>query len=257
MITKLVTGLTRHIAYSSASSRQSLELGESKPQRSKAKPGSTDSRRRVRATSSMLPQLPELPEKRNVVYLDDPADDIDFVTLHNILYFIYISCVNFRFSSEQRTIPLPQGYPDEPDPFLLYRNADKFLLPKLKHHYYFYLENNLTPATVVDMLFHSECTHHPELKELYIEYILANWDQVKDTEGWERALCQDDDDVSPSVVRYRSRLLFEISKKLRGTQWLRSARYRHFHWADEKEILYALVFCVIVDVCKFCGEMWP
>jgi hypothetical protein len=179
-------------------------------------PGSTDSTG-VRATSSVPPQLSET-ETRDIVYLDDPADNIDFITLHNILYFIYIGCINLRFPGIQRTDPLPGGYPDEADPFLLYRNADKFLLPKLKYHCYFHLENNLTPDTVPDMLFHAECQHHPELKELFLEYIVANFNDVKDTEGWERAVCQDDDDVSPSVARYKSRLILEISKKLRVTK---------------------------------------
>ena len=29
-------------------------------------------------------------DTRQIIYLDDPADDIDFVTLHNILYFISV-----------------------------------------------------------------------------------------------------------------------------------------------------------------------
>ena len=72
-------------------------------------------------------------DTRQIIYLDEPADDIDFVTLHNILYFIYIGCVNLPLLEEdQIEEPFPEGYPDEADPFRLYKNADKFLLPALK-----------------------------------------------------------------------------------------------------------------------------
>jgi hypothetical protein len=145
--------------------------------------------------------------------LDQPEDDIDFVTLHNILYYIYIGCVNLPFSPhESDTEPLPDGYPDEADPFLLFRAADKFLLPSLQEQCYFDLQHGVTVQNVADMLFHPDCEHHTELKQHFMDYIVANFTEVKDTDGWERALCEDD--VSPSVSRYRARLLLEITRKL-------------------------------------------
>jgi len=61
-------------------------------------------------------------DERPIIYLDDPADDIDFVTLHNILYFIYIGCVNLPLPGDESTKePFPEGYPDEADPFCLLR----------------------------------------------------------------------------------------------------------------------------------------
>jgi hypothetical protein len=150
--------------------------------------------------------------------LDDPADDIDFVTLHNILYFIYIGCVNLPFpQGSEPDDPLPEGYPDEPDPFHLFRNADKFLLPALKERCYFHLEHGVTIKNVAELLFHPDCAQHPELKEFYFNYLIANYDEVKETEEWERVVCNCED-ISPSVVEYRMRLLFDITKELR-TSW--------------------------------------
>ena len=159
-------------------------------------------------------QCDKTPDDRQVIYLDDPADDIDFVTLHNILYFIYIGCVNLPFTEdESEDDPLPEGYPDEPDPFCLFRNADKFLLSSLKERCYFHLECDVTPQNVVERLFHPECEHHEELKDLYFDYLIANFEEVKETNEWEHVICNDED-VSPSFARYRARLLFDISKKL-------------------------------------------
>jgi hypothetical protein len=150
--------------------------------------------------------------------MEDPEDDIDFVTLHNILYFIYIGCVNLplpkRDDDDDDDEPLPEGYPDQPDPFLLFRNADKFLLPALKERCLFNLEHDITSANVAERLFHPVCEHHEELKDLYFKYLVANYDEVKETAGWERAVCNLED-VSPFTIRYRARLLFDISKKVK------------------------------------------
>jgi len=62
------------------------------------------------------------------------------------------------------------------------------------------------------MLFHPDCEHHTELKQHFTDYIVANFKEVKDTDGWERAVCAED--VSPAIYRYRSRLVLEITKKV-------------------------------------------
>lgn len=155
-------------------------------------------------------------DTREVIYLNDPTDDIDYVTLHNILYFIYIGCVNLPYALEavqQDKDKLPEGFPLEADPFSLYRNADKFLLPKLKELCYFHLENNITSGNVAERLFHPECERYPELKQLYFEYLVTDFDEVKETEGWKRVFDLEDEAVPLSTARYRSRLLFEITKQ--------------------------------------------
>jgi len=145
--------------------------------------------------------------------LDQPEDDIDFVTLHNILYFIYIGCVNLPFFKDEKDVePLPEGHPEEADPFRLFRAADKFLLPSLQEQCYFHLQHGVTVENVSDMLFHPDCEHHAELKQHFTDYIVANFKEVKETDGWERAVC--DDDVSPAIYRYRLRLILEITKKV-------------------------------------------
>jgi hypothetical protein len=154
----------------------------------------------------------ELLDDRRTIFLDDPADDIDFVTLHNILYFIYIGCVNLPGLKVDK--PLPEGYPEEADPFLLYRNADKFLLPDLKDRCLYSLECSVTVENVAERLFHPGCQYHEDLKAMYLDYLLFHYDAVKDTKGWESAVVNGDVDT-PSTVRYRLRLLFDISRKVR------------------------------------------
>jgi hypothetical protein len=141
------------------------------------------------------------------------------VTLHNILYFIYIGCVNLPFPHDEPDIdPLPQGYPDEPDPFRLFRNADKFLLSSFKELCYFRLVYSVTIKNVVGRLFDPYCQRHAELKEFYFNYLVANYDEVlKEKEEWERVVCIDED-VSLSIVRYRTRVLFDITKALSASR---------------------------------------
>jgi hypothetical protein len=166
--------------------------------------------------SKITPNPPreEEVDHRQIISMEDPEDDIDFVTLHNILYFIYIGCVNLPLPKRDDDEPLPEGYPDQPDIFMLFRNADKFLLPALKERCLFNLEHDITSANVAERLFHPDCEYHGELRELYFNFLVANYDEVKETVGWERAVCNLDD-VSPSTIRYRARLLFEISRMVR------------------------------------------
>ena len=154
------------------------------------------------------------PDKRMIIFFDDPANDIDFVTLHNILYFIYIGCVNIPFMMEGRKRPLPQGYPKEVDPFKLFRLADMFRMPELKEICFLALEMDMTPHNVTKILFHPACASYKELKELCFQYLIANYDNVKETKEWEELVCGDDEDLSPSVATYRARLLFKVSKEV-------------------------------------------
>src|SRR5436190_1339993 len=115
---------------------------------------------------------------------------MDFVTLHNILYYIYTGIVNLHLPQEhQEDSPFPEGYPDQADAYCLFRNADKFLLPSLKERCYYHLKNGITPELAVERLFHKECAHHEDLKTLYLKYVIANYDKVKRTESWKKLLC--------------------------------------------------------------------
>lgn len=157
----------------------------------------------------------ETNDDRQVVYMDDPEDDIDFVTLHNILYYIYSGSINMHIKREgDQDYEFPEGYPEESDPFRIFRNADKFLLTSLKELSYRHVIYGLTHENVAERLFHSACQHHENLRDGCLEYLLANYDKVKETEGWKR-VANYNDDVPISVIKYRMGLLFEISKKVK------------------------------------------
>ena len=150
---------------------------------------------------------------RQLIYMDDPADDIDLITLHNILYFIYTDCVNLHLPAELFSYNLPEGYPSPPDPFALYRNAEKFLMPNLKARCYNHLKIGVATTNVCDRLFQGECEHHEALKQFYLDYLLENYDTVKRTQGWEKVV-KNEDDVEPRVRRYQEDLLYIISLRL-------------------------------------------
>lgn len=177
-------------------------------------PTSSDEKR---ASTSYADHAGPPADSREIIYLDEAADDIDYVTLHNILYFIYIGCVNLPFSKDGPKEEHPEGYPATADPLRLFRNAHKFQLPELKDRCLFYLDQGITPQTAVERLFHPECERYDALKTIYFDYVVANYDQVKETKEWERAVCNEDD-VSPAVAKFRARLLFDISKKLSSLQ---------------------------------------
>lgn len=154
-------------------------------------------------------------ESRQIIHLDNPDDDIDFVALHNILYFIYIGCVNLPLVIQDFGIDfIPEGFPEEADPFYLLQNADKFLLPELKELCQNNLIYGITSENVAERLFHPACETHEEVRKVCFDYLVKHFEEVKETEGWERAVCGDED-VSPSTAQYRARLWFNISKMLK------------------------------------------
>jgi len=38
--------------------------------------------------------------------MNAPEDDVDFVTMHNILYYLYVRCVNLPFPWKEK-LPVP------------------------------------------------------------------------------------------------------------------------------------------------------
>jgi hypothetical protein len=152
-------------------------------------------------------------DKQDVIHFG-PGDGVDYTALHNILYYLYTGYVNLPCLKERLYMePLPKGYPTEADPFALYQNAHKFLLPELKEYCLFELECGITHDNVVTRLFHSICQEHTDLKELYFNYLVDNYEAVKDTDGWEKAVMGNQDE-SYDVRNDRMRLLFEITRKV-------------------------------------------
>lgn len=166
-------------------------------------------------TLEATPTNPNI-EHRQIISMLEPEDDIDFFTLHNVLYFIYTGTANLREMSEDHLYEFPEGFPERPDLFRLYRNADKFLLPTLKSYCYTNLKHAVNPENVAERLFHKECKQYEELKTLFLDYVVENFTKVKETAGWKRSLCDEDED-SLAVMKYRTAVVYEISQRLHCT----------------------------------------
>jgi hypothetical protein len=152
-------------------------------------------------------------DNQQLIDLDEEIDDMDFVTLHNILYYIYTGCVNLHYNNDYlKSHDLPKGYPAEPDPVRLYRNADKYLLPDLKVRCCNHIRLTLTPENVAEKLFSTDGQHHQELQNIFLAYLLEHFEKVRVTEGWEKALCEEGE-IEPELLKYRLRMIFEINKK--------------------------------------------
>lgn len=150
----------------------------------------------------------------HTISLASPDDDIDFVTLHNILYYIYTGCVNLILGKSRRYETLPEGFPPKPDPFMLHRNAEKFLLTKLKDHCFRYLKGTTTGSNVAERLFHPDCEHHDNLREFFFEYFMSHYKEATKSEAWGDLILQKQK-LSSSVKRYRRSMLLEITRRVR------------------------------------------
>lgn len=159
-------------------------------------------------------------DPRLVLYFNTHDDDIDFTTLHNIIYYIYTNSVNLRrcgrctFPAQDTTF-LP-GYPSSPsDPFHLYRNATKFLLTTLSDYCFQYLQASTSYLNVVDRLFRAdtELRHHDALREMYLEKLIKDYDMIKKSGRWREVMCNEWD-VESDVREYHELICFEITKRL-------------------------------------------
>jgi hypothetical protein len=145
-------------------------------------------------------------EPEVVINLNSPDDDIDFITLHNILYYLHVGCVNLPFPGSRQnlgdneTYKHPEGFPNEVDAFALYKASNKFIISDLTDHCFQFLKLTLTPTNVSERLFHgdSDLRLYDDLVEVYFKFLLDNYDKVKDTDGWNEALRREygDDDAS-------------------------------------------------------------
>jgi hypothetical protein len=158
------------------------------------------------------------PETRLTLYFNDPEDDIDFVTLHNIIYYIYTKSVNVRlrgicaYPANDRDLIV--GHPPSPDPFDLYRNAKKFLLDPLADYCFEYLDQS-TYFDILESLFRrdTELKHHDKLRELFLQKLVESYEWVKTTPRWRKIVCNELD-ISAETRQHHEQLLFEISQRL-------------------------------------------
>jgi hypothetical protein len=178
--------------------------------------GNTGLKKRPRSSDHMtLPQLESRPKVdskgRTIIYIDD----FDFVTMHNLLYFIYTDRVNFCRNVRQEEDFQAEGCPSPADVFATYRAANMYLLERLESRAGKVLINTTTTANICDRLFSIDCKPYENLREAYIKFILKNYEKVKVTEEWEETMTN-----MPNCTRdemaYQTLILHEISKKLTG-----------------------------------------
>lgn len=123
------------------------------------------------------------------------VEDIDFVTMHNVLYFLYTGLVNLHNSINfkgKETIPkdegyewtAPAGYPDSVDAFSLYCAAYQFLIEDLKALAFRYLHATCRLDNICERLFDESCEPYEELREVYVKYVTDNFMHVTRSEQW-------------------------------------------------------------------------
>ena len=160
---------------------------------------------------------PHTAGRQYTIPMDDIEDDIDYVTLHNILYYIYTGCANLilgKAHGTKHSIP-PEGFPERPDPFDLYRNAERLLLFPLRDHSFKYLRATTTVANVAERLFHRDCEVHDDLREFFLGFFMERYDDVTRTEGWE-AVVLNKNKATNGLRRYQKSLLLDISRRVRA-----------------------------------------
>jgi hypothetical protein len=75
------------------------------------------------------------------------------------------------------------------------------------------LEIGITDDNVASRLFHPYCKENKDLREMYLTYIVKNYEKVEPTEGWKHTYFGNATE-SLSMKEYRMHLLFDISQKL-------------------------------------------
>ena len=132
-------------------------------------------------------------------------NDLDYVTVHNLLYFQYTGRVHHhdRDTAMPLTHELPKGYPAEADAFTLYRAANMYLLDGLQKRCRKCLVETCTPENISDRLFDTDVKYHEPLARADMTFLLKNYEEVKELPAWD-ALFFDRDG---SVADYQYRLL--------------------------------------------------
>jgi hypothetical protein len=152
-----------------------------------------------------------LPGQRTIIQVED----IDFVTMHNFLYYLYTGCVNLHQCNEG--YEKADGYPEEADAFRLYCAANMYMLESLEDRCCHYLSATCTPENIIERLFENiECAHHDKIRDIYLKYLHENFGLVKNTKQWEEMML--DTENPEELRRHKSKLLLDITKMLSGTK---------------------------------------
>jgi BTB/POZ domain len=136
--------------------------------------------------------------------------DYDFVTMHNILYFLYTGHVNLHFGEvpEQK---LPR-YPEEADAFNLFCAADFYCLQPLKDRCFRFLIDTRTPDNICTRLFNKRCRLYKDLQEKYITFILEYYYEVTGKDSWRSLFDWGEESIEEQ--KFRGEVLFEISQRV-------------------------------------------
>jgi BTB/POZ domain len=137
--------------------------------------------------------------------------DVDFVTVYNILYYLYTKRVNLHLD-DGKVHTHPAGYPDKVDAFKLYQAANEYLLDNLQDRCSRVLISTCTVDNICSRLFDVKCKPFDHLKNEYMDYLVLHYDKIKRSPDWEKSIlklqrCGFDE------LRYRSRVLFEITRR--------------------------------------------
>lgn len=150
---------------------------------------------------------------RHVISFEAAEHQIDYLTLHNILYFSYTGSANL-FAGDRHSSSHPKGFPPPAEPFSLFRNSEKFLLDRLKERCFQYFKATNNTANIAERLFHVDCCHHDGLRELFMEFLLRNYNAVKETKGWEKVVLEDGNGGDEEAMKYGKGILLEITRRL-------------------------------------------
>jgi BTB/POZ domain len=141
--------------------------------------------------------------------------DFSFVTVHNLLYFIYTGLANLHYGTDPH-IKKPDGYPTKADAFELYRIADMYMVQHLAQRCFYYLTHSCTPENICGRLFNVACEPYQDLRKEYIKFLMDNYANVVATVGWKDVLFHTED-LGPVERKYWGELLLEITEKI-GTR---------------------------------------
>jgi hypothetical protein len=148
---------------------------------------------------------------RKVIYIRDH----DFVTIHNVLYFLYTGTANLHWNTDEVREQMenkPDGYPDPADAFLLYKAADIYMMKTLKDLCSSYLVATCTSGNIVEKLFNNtELLLFGDLWDAYIEHV-AKHTKIKATKPWENLLDDLAGDSDSEDLKYQRRTLARILK---------------------------------------------
>lgn len=139
------------------------------------------------------------------------VDHIDFVTMHNLLYFLYTGRVNLHFANVEAQSLI--GYPDKADAFDLYRASDFYGLQSLAQRCFQFLMNTRTRRNICPRLFHIDCKPFKALQEGYNDFLLQHFEEIKKTEDW-KSVFNNWTELALEEQNYRVELMLHITSRL-------------------------------------------